>query len=69
MDFELEELFWLNKNQIDFITINRTFSNAVKSEKTYPGADCNLLVSEINIKFKIVKKDLNSLILGVCEKA
>lgn len=31
----------LVKNQIDYITINERFRNAVKNSKTYPGADCD----------------------------
>ena len=29
------------RNQIDFITINKRFRNAVTRARTYPGADCN----------------------------
>ena len=29
------------RNQIDYISINERFRNAVKTARTYPGADCN----------------------------
>ena len=31
----------LTRNQIDYITINKRFRNAVTKARTYPGADCN----------------------------
>ena len=31
----------ITRNQIDFITINKRFRNAVTMVKGYPGADCN----------------------------
>ena len=44
------------KNQIDYITINKRFRNAVTQVKTYPGADCNTdhspVVAEIKIRLK-----------------
>ena len=47
-----------NRNQIDYITINRRFRNAIHQAKTYPGADCNsdhnLLVATVEIKRKKV---------------
>jgi len=47
-----------NRNQIDYITINRRFRNAIHQAKTYPGADCNsdhnLLVATVEIKMKKV---------------
>lgn len=48
------------RNQIDFITVNKRFRNAIKSVKTYPsadgGTDHNLLVANINIKLKSLKR-------------
>lgn len=45
------------RNQIDYLTINKRFRNAVKSVKTYPGADMpsdhNLLMAQICLRFKI----------------
>ena len=47
-----------NRNQVDYITINRRFRNAIHQAKTYPGADCNsdhnLLVATVEIKMKKV---------------
>ena len=47
-----------NGNQIDYITINRRFRNAIHQAKTYPGAECNsdhnLLVTTVEIKMKKV---------------
>ena len=44
------------KNQIDYITINKRFKNAVQQTKTYPGADCGsdhrLLFCKVKIKLK-----------------
>eukprot|EP00794_Sanderia_malayensis_P001344 gene1344-1484_t len=44
------------KNQIDFITINNHFRNAVQQTKTYPGADCGsdhqLLFCKLKVKLK-----------------
>lgn len=44
------------RNQIDFITINKRFRNAVRIVKGYPGADCNTdhiaLIAEVNVKLK-----------------
>lgn len=48
------------RNQIDYILINKRFRNAVKSVKTYPGADVgsdhNPLIGNIELKLKIVRK-------------
>ena len=48
------------RNQIDYIMMKRRFRNAVKSVKTYPGADIYsdhvLLSAEIKIRLKRVKK-------------
>lgn len=48
------------KNQIDFITINNRFRNAVHKVKGYPGADCNtdhvLLVATVKLKLKKVQR-------------
>jgi len=47
------------RNQIDYILVNQRFRNAVRSCKTYPGADCNsdhnLLVTNIVCKMKTLK--------------
>ncbi|KAI5732155.1 hypothetical protein M8J77_022354 [Diaphorina citri] len=44
------------RNQIDYITINKRYRNSIQSAKTYPGADVNsdhnLLVAEVNLRFK-----------------
>ena len=44
------------QNQIDHITINKQFQNAVLVAKTYPGADCgsdhNLLLCRLCVKLK-----------------
>lgn len=44
------------RNQIDFILINQRYKNAVKSAKTYPGADVgsdhSILIAEIRRKLK-----------------
>ena len=48
------------KNQIDNVLVNQGYRNAVKSCKTYPGADCNsdhsLLMAEIVCKMRKLKK-------------
>ena len=48
------------RNQIDFILTNHRFRNAVRSCKTYPGADCNsdhnLLMANIVCKMRKLKK-------------
>ena len=48
------------RNQIDFITINKRFRNAVTLARSYPGADCNSdhvpVVATFNLKLKILKK-------------
>ncbi|XP_030751542.1 uncharacterized protein LOC115879046 [Sitophilus oryzae] len=50
----------MNRNQIDFIIINKRYQNSVKSVKTYPGADIlsdhNLLLSKIKIRLKKTRK-------------
>lgn len=47
------------RNQIDYIIVNHRYRNAVKSAKTYPGADVgsdhNLLVAEIMVRLKKLK--------------
>ncbi|XP_030745457.1 uncharacterized protein LOC115874434 [Sitophilus oryzae] len=47
------------RNQIDYIILNQRYRNAMKSVKTYPGADVgsdhNLLVTEIMVKLKKLK--------------
>ncbi|XP_065218893.1 craniofacial development protein 2-like [Planococcus citri] len=48
------------RNQIDYFLINRRYRNALKSVKTYPGADANtdhtLLLAKLKIKLKKVEK-------------
>ncbi|XKL62987.1 hypothetical protein PGB90_005351 [Kerria lacca] len=48
--------------QIDYFLVNRRFRNALKSTKTYPGADANtdhiLLITTINLKFKRIAKPI-----------
>ena len=48
------------RNQIDYITINNRFRNAVQHTKTYPGADCGSdhipVVCSIQIKLRKLKK-------------
>lgn len=49
------------KNQIDYVTINKRFRNAVTQCKTYPGADCGRgcdhtpVIAEIRVKLKSVR--------------
>ena len=50
------------RNQIDYITINKRFRNAVTKVKTFPGADCGgncdhvPVVAEVKLKLKRFKK-------------
>ena len=48
------------KNQIDYITINKRFRNAVTKAMTFPGADCNSdhvpVVVEMRVQLKKPKK-------------
>ncbi|XP_063594245.1 craniofacial development protein 2-like [Penaeus indicus] len=48
------------RNQIDYITINQRFRNAVMQVKGYPGADCAsyhvLLICHLKIKLRKLKK-------------
>ena len=48
------------RNQIDYITINKRFRNAVTLARSYPGADCNSdhvpVVATFKLKLKILKK-------------
>lgn len=50
------------RNQIDYITINNRFRNAVTRVKTYPGADCGAhcdhvpLIANVKLKFKKIRK-------------
>ena len=48
------------RNQIDYITINKRFRNAVNSTRTFPGADCNSdhvpIVIEMAVKLKKPRK-------------
>ena len=48
------------KNQIDYITINNRFRNAVTQAKAYPGADCgsdhNPVVATVSLRLKRVKQ-------------
>ena len=48
------------RNQIDYITINKRFRNAIKYSKSYPGADCgsdhNPVICKIAIKLRKLKK-------------
>ena len=48
------------RNQIDYVTINRRFRNAVTRARTYPGADCNSdhvpVVIDIRVQLKKPKK-------------
>ena len=48
------------RNQIDYILIRRRWRSSVKVTRTYPGADCGsdhqLLVAEIRIKLKSMKR-------------
>ena len=48
------------KNQIDYITINQRFRNAVQHCKTYPGADCGSDHLPVVCKLKIRLKKLKS---------
>ena len=51
-----------HKNQIDFITVNRRFRNAIVQVKGYPGADCDsdhaMVVASVRLRLKrqLVKK-------------
>ena len=50
------------RNQIDFITVNKRFSNSITQVRTYPGADCGAgcdhvpVVAEMKVKLKKIKK-------------
>ena len=50
------------RNQIDYITVNSRFRNAVTKVKTYPGADCGgncdhvPVVAEVKLKLKRIRK-------------
>ena len=48
------------RNQMDYITINNRFRNAVQHTKTYPGVDCGsdhiVVFSSIQIKLRKMKK-------------
>uniref|UniRef100_A0A8D8UNP4 Craniofacial development protein 2 n=1 Tax=Cacopsylla melanoneura TaxID=428564 RepID=A0A8D8UNP4_9HEMI len=57
------------RNQIDYITINQRYKNAITSVKTLPGADVPsnhvLLVCEMKLKFKKLKESkMNKKICG-----
>lgn len=49
-----------SRNQIDYITVNQRFRNAVQQVKGYPGADCAsdhvLLVCHLQVKLRKLKK-------------
>ncbi|MCT5353406.1 hypothetical protein LZK34_32790, partial [Pseudomonas aeruginosa] len=49
-----------SRNQIDYITVNQRFKNAVQQVKGYPGADCAsdhvLLVCHLQVKLRKLKK-------------
>uniref|UniRef100_A0A8D8SK11 Craniofacial development protein 2 n=1 Tax=Cacopsylla melanoneura TaxID=428564 RepID=A0A8D8SK11_9HEMI len=53
----------IRRNQIDYILIKRRFRNAVKSTKTYPGADVssdhNPVVAKIEVRLKKVERKNN----------
>ena len=57
------------QNQIDYITINKRFRNAVTQVKTYPGADCNTdhnpVVAEIKIRLKKHQKEKTKVIRDI----
>ena len=45
------------RNQIDYITVNKRFRNAVTLARSYPGADCNSdHVPVATFKLKLKKK-------------
>ena len=48
------------KNQIDYFLIKSRFRNAIKSSKSYPGADCGSdhipVVTELRISLRKLKK-------------
>lgn len=48
------------KNQIDYLTINKRFRNAVQHSKTYPGADCGSdhlpVICKLKVKLQKLKK-------------
>ena len=50
------------RNQIDYITVNKRYRNAVTQCRTYPGADCGRncdhvpVVAQIKVKLKKLKK-------------
>ncbi|GFO47179.1 craniofacial development protein 2-like [Plakobranchus ocellatus] len=53
----IRNLYWDgSRNQIDYILTNERFRNAIKSAKTYPGADCYSdhvpVVAKLNLKLK-----------------
>ena len=48
----------LFRNQIDFITVNTRFRNAVLQVRTYPGADCNSDHVPVLMKMRIKPKQL-----------
>ncbi|XP_072400277.1 uncharacterized protein [Diabrotica undecimpunctata] len=55
---------YIVRNQIDFITINKRFRNAIISAKTYPGADINSdynpLVAQLRVRLKTLIQKQNN---------
>ena len=49
-----------SRNQINYITINKRFRNAITQVKTYPGTDCNSdhvpVVATVRLKLKNTRK-------------
>ena len=49
------------RNQIDYVTINGRYKNAVTKVKTYPGADCDSdhvpVVADIRVKLKKLRRE------------
>lgn len=49
------------RNQIDYVTINRRYRNAVTKVRTYPGADCDSdhvpVVADIRVRLKKMRRE------------
>ena len=53
------------RNQIDYITMNKRFRNAITQVKGYPGADCGSdhvpIVATMKVKLRTLKRKLDLL--------
>ena len=61
----------VTKNQIDYITINNRFRNAVQQSKSYPGADCgsdhNPVICKLKVRLKKLKMIKREQQLDYCQ--